>query len=562
MVTGTGFTYSGSSPNIQLTAGTITGIKIEDTSNNVLATYASLSMTAADFNFAMGTYLANPANPDPTGLNGLFVTPVITATGGAGSDRLQGGNLDDTVIGSAGNDTINGGTGTNTADYSGLTTPGLVAIVSGGAGTVNKGAANGNDTLTSVQNLIDTGSGRGNGDVFYIDANETVTANSSNFNYLIELTAGVSLSYGTDLTGISEFVSNTGNNTVNFSSDSHFAYLYGSTGNDTLMLGTGGGYLFGEGGVNVLKGGANAINVFEGGSGGFNVMNGGSGSARNTYYVGSGDQVIGAGAFNEMIELASGVTVQLGGMQYTHIQEFIANSGTNVAVVAPADTDFIYLYGGAGNDTLATGSGGGYLFGEGGTNTLTGGGNTNVFIADGASGIDTMNGGSGSNLYYIDANSIVHGAGTFNNVIELQQNASLTLGSTQLGTDVQQVIFNGGTNSADFRTATTAVFLYGGSGNDTLFGGTASDFLYGGLGTNTFTFAANWGKDTIEDWTAGTNSIIDLSGLSSLGVHTITDLTQTIIAGKDVITSSLTGTNSITLLGVGSALAASSFHFT
>ena len=56
-------------------------------------------------------------------------------------------------------------------------------------------------------------------------------------------------------------------------------------------------------------------------------------------------------------------------------------------------------------------------------------------------------------------------------------------------------------------------------------------------------------------------AIIDLTGLAGLGVHAITDLTQTITGGNDVITSSHTGTNSITLLGVGSALTASSFHF-
>jgi Ca2+-binding RTX toxin-like protein len=126
---------------------------------------------------------------------------------------------------------------------------------------------------------------------------------------------------------------------------------------------------------------------------------------------------------------------------------------------------------------------------------------------------------------------------------------------------VQQVILNGGTNTADFHTATSSVYLYGGAGNDTLFGGTGNDFLYGGAGTNTFKFAIGWGHDTIEDWTAGTNDQIDLTGLSAQGVHAITDLTQTITAGNDVITSSRTGTNSITLLGVGSALTASSFHF-
>ena len=280
-------------------------------------------------------------------------------------------------------------------------------------------------------------------------------------------------------------------------------------------------------------------------------MNGGTGTASNFYYVDGNDQVNGAGAFNTMIELVSSVTVQLGSAQYQHVQEFVSNSGTNTVTVANTDSDFIYLYGGAGNDTLSTGSGGGYLIGEGGTNVLNGGGGLNVFVADGGAGVDTMNGGTGSNVYFIDANSIVHGAGTFNTVVELQQNASLVLGSAQLGTNVQQVVLNGGTNSADFHTATSSVFLYGGAGNDTLFGGTGNDFLYGGPGTNTFKFAAGWGKDTIEDWTAGTNSQIDLTGLAGLGVHAISDLTQTITAGNDVITSSHTGTNSITLLGVG-----------
>ena len=68
---------------------------------------------------------------------------------------------------------------------------------------MNKGGANGTDTLTGAQNMVDNGTGRSNGDVFYVDAAETITANSANFNYLIELTAGVNLAYGTNFTGIS-----------------------------------------------------------------------------------------------------------------------------------------------------------------------------------------------------------------------------------------------------------------------------------------------------------------------------------------------------------------------
>jgi hypothetical protein len=63
------------------------------------------------------------------------------------------------------------------------------------------------------------------------------------------------------------------------------------------------------------------------------------------------------------------------------------------------------------------------------------------------------------------------------------------------------------------------------------------------------------------DWAAGSNDNISLTALAAQGVHAVTDLTQTITSGNDVITSSHTGTNSITLMGVGAALTASSFHF-
>jgi hypothetical protein len=580
-VFGTGFTYNAGA----VTGGTITGMErvVGSTTNGELVSFFSLDAATfwadtASQKFAAVFNGSDVFTLSQTQLIGSQGAYAIDGYGGGGTKTLSEADLTNDelffVVSSGTSETLEdfsstsftstfiqlsninhfvGGSGTNIADYSHLTS-GVVATIQGGAGTVNMGV-NGTDQLTNIQILI----GTTGSDVFYVDSGLN-SRGGGGFDYLIELTAGVNLSYNTNFSGISEFVSNVGNNTVDFSDDADFAYLYGSTGNDTLTLGFGGGYVFGEGGSsNYIYGGSNATNLLVGGSGGSDLMFGGTGTASNFYYVDGNDQVYGAGAFNVVIELVAGVSAQLGSAEYMDVQEFVADGGTNVVTVV--GTAFSYLYGGAGNDTLSTGSGGGYLFGEGGTNTLTGGGGLNVFVADGASGINTMNGGSGSNIYYIDANSAVHGAGTFNNVIELQQNASLTLNSLQIGTDVQQVILNGGTNSVDFHAAASTVYLYGGSGNDTLFGGTGNDFLYGGTGTNTFTFAAGWGQDTIEDWTAGTNSIIDLTGLSSLGVHSITDLTQTITSGNDVITSSHTGTNSITLLGVGSALTVGSFHF-
>ncbi len=556
VVTETGLTFSGSFPSIQLTGGTITGIQVVGSSNNALATFTGLLISATAFQSALSAYMADPGSPDPTALNAILLGSRYNTTAGPGIEKLQGGDIEDLFHAGSGNDSIDGGGGSNTVDYSGLSTPGLVAIIAGGGGAVNKGGSNGVDTLTHIQTLA----GSSASDVFYVDGAETVDGDGG-FDYLIELSAGVSLTYGINFTGISEFVSNIGNNSIDFSADPSFAYLYGSTGNDTLTLGSGGGYLFGEGGSNVLNGGANATNLLVGGAGGSDIINGGGGTASNFYFVDGNDQVNGAGAFNAVIELVTDVTVQLGSAQFQHVQEFVADGGNNTVSVAGGDNDFVYLYGGTGNDTLSTASGGGYLIGEGGTNTLTGGSGLNVFVADAAAGVDTMKGGSGSNVYFIDSHSTVQGAGTFNTAIELEQGVALTLGSAQLGTDVQEVVLNGGNNTVNFSGATGSSYLYGAAGNDTLLGGTGNDYLWGGAGSNTFVFQPGWGKDTIMDWTAGTNNMIDLTGLAGAGVHGMADIAQSIVNGSDVIGSSHTGTNSITLYGLGNTLTGSSFKF-
>ena len=60
--------------------------------------------------------------------------------------------------------------------------------------------------------------------------------------------------------------------------------------------------------------------------------------------------------------------------------------------------------------------------------------------------------GSASRLHGIDLPTDVRSAW----VMETRRTA-LVLGSAQLGTNIQQVIFNGGTNSAYFHTATSSV---------------------------------------------------------------------------------------------------------
>ena len=538
VITGTDFTFSGGYPNIQLTGGIITSILEEDSSNNVLASLTGLSISATTFNTAMNTYVAGGANPDPSGLNAIFLTLAYT------------------VSANAGHDIINGGGGLNSVDYSSaLFSSGIQAVIVGGNGTVIKGSTIGTDTLTSIGRIY---GGAGN-DVFTIDSGEVVVGGGG-FNVVIEATPGatVNIGAGTALYQIQEFIANGGTNVVNGSDSSDFIYLYGGDGINTLATGTGGGYMISTGGTNHMFGGG-STNVMIGGVGSSD-MHGGSGV--NDYYTSADDTITGAGTYNTDILLAAGVTLSLG---QSDVQQVILNGGTN-SVNMTGSNDFDYLYGGAGTNTMTMGSGGGYELSTGGTNHMYGGSGAGTDVFVGGVGTSDMHGGSGSNDYYVGTNDTVAGAGVYNTLIEEATGVDLTLGSAAL-TGVQQFILNGGTNTLDASSATTQLIVYGGSGNDTLFGGSGNDYFWGGLGTNTFKFAAGWGQDTIMDWTSGANSQIDLTALAGSGLHAITDLTQTIVQGSqigtlnDVITSSHAGSNSITLMGVGSALTTSSFHF-
>ena len=418
---------------------------------------------------------------------------------------------------------------------------------------INGSASSSNLTIIGSPGAFSALLGGSGNDVITAFAGDTILGNAG-FNTLIEGSADVTVVLGTtNALGIQEFVANSGDNTISVAnSDTDFVYLYGGSGNDTMSSGSGGSYLFGEGGANTLTGGG-GTNVFIGGGGGSNIMNGGAGN--NVYYTTGSDTIHGAGTYNTDVLLTTDVNLSLGS---SDVQLVILNSGTNSVSMAGSN-QFDYLYGGAGNDTLATGADGGYLIGEGGSNALYGGGGTNVFIGGGG-GSNAMNGGSGSNVYYIGPNDSVSGAGTFNTLIELDTGVTETLGGPGR-TDIQEVLANAGNNVLDASALGTQIYLYGGANNDTLFGGTGNDFLYGGAGTNTFGFKPGWGMDTIMDWTSGTNNQIDLTALASEGLHSMANLSISVVNGSDVVTSTLAGSNSITLYGFVGALTASNFKF-
>ena len=462
-----------------------------------------------------------------------------------------GSNGDDVFIGSAGNFRFDAGLGNNIVSYVN-TTSGITAVITGGSGIVVKGASmSGTDTVSGITKVI---GGSGN-DVFTVGSGVGIDG-AGGFNTEVLTSTNQNVVLGDiDHLHIQQLVLGGGTNFASVAAtDIDFSYLYGGAGINTLTLGAGGGYLFSTGGTNHMFGGtaAAATDVFVGGIGASD-MHGGAGA--NVFYAGASDTVTGGAGYNTLVELSTGVTLKLG---TSHINQVILNGGTN-SVDMTGSTDFVYLYGGIGTNTLKLGAAGGYEFSTGGTNHMYGGtSGTSVFV--GGVGASDMHGNGGNNVYYVGANDTVFGAtatGSYNTLVELAQGVTLTLGSAGL-TNVQQFILNGGTNTLNGSAATSQLIIYGGAGNDTLKGGAGNDYLYGEGGTNTFQFGPNWGNDTIGDWASGTNNIIDLTALSSSGVHSLANVTQTISGGNDTI---VFGANTITLNGISAALTAASFHF-
>ena len=164
-VSGSGLTYSGAFPNIQLTGGTINSFTELDDANNTLATFTGFSISAATFQSAMNTYTAGNSS-NQSALNAIFRTLEYNITGGNGADTIQGGNSTDTatlgngndfVVSSAGNDSVDGGAGFDTASYfnvNGITA--AITVLFSAAATVTGDASVGTDTLVSVEKVRGT----------------------------------------------------------------------------------------------------------------------------------------------------------------------------------------------------------------------------------------------------------------------------------------------------------------------------------------------------------------------------------------------------------------------
>lgn len=316
--------------------------------------------------------------------------------GGAGNDNLFGDYGNDTLLGGAGDDYLVGGTGNDSIDggangafgdtvsYRGFTTGVSVNLATGAV----TGAA-GNDTLSNIEHVEDTGGndtlvgssatnwfrlsggndsangGSGADVVMYEDAKAAVT-----INLLSGSASGATI----------------GNDTLVSIEATH-----GSGYDDTITLGnsTSGSYVFGRAGNDTLTGGT-AGDRFHAGSGA-DVING-LGGFDTAVYFDDGNELVNAKALT-----GKGVTVNLATGKATDLWGDVDTLSSIEAVEGSALADSLTGNGSANR-----------LFGDAGKDTLIGNGGADTLI--GGTGQDSMNGGSGADVF------VFTGLGDFNSV--------------------------------------------------------------------------------------------------------------------------------------------------
>jgi Ca2+-binding RTX toxin-like protein len=341
------------------------------------------------------------------------------ATGTAGNDTLnQGGDSGPgTIVGLAGDDCIF--TGSGVATVTGDSGNDSVFLQTANTGTINGGTEN--DWISDLGTAIGSmqlfgGDGADTVLVTFATTAQTVTGgnDSSDGNDFILTGSGADLIFG-----------NGGNDT-----------LHSGSGSDTVVAGFGNDSVFQSGG------GSSGLFFGNQGNDSFNVYSG-----NDTTYGGLGnDSVIDSGTGRPMYFGNEGAdTVDASG-----------NTGGGLTVIGGQDSA-------DGNDSILTGSGADWIFGNGGNDTINTGAGANTAI--GGQGSDLITAGAVNDLVFAnEANDTVIAGDGANTVFGGQGNDSILAGT---GRDT----------------------LQGNEGNDTIRGGLAIDTISGGTGNDWFAYS-------------------------------------------------------------------------
>ncbi len=288
--------------------------------------------------------------------------------GGDGNDRLVGDSADDTIFGGDGNDLLFGDSDATPVAYQGDD------YLDGGAGNDYLRGYGGNDTLLggagsdqilgeAGDDFIDLGrdglSTQDTNTASGGDGNDVIVGDFGQLNYIMG-DAG-----NDDLTGDGQLWGGDGDDTMlthgYYGVQLQQTLVQGGNGNDTLSAPQGGASLYGESGDDTLLGGT-GITYMSGGVGN-DTISGGPGA--DYAWGDDGDDWVSGGAGDDQVTGGTGNDQLSGG----------------------AGDDL--LFGDDGDDTLAGGTG---------MNYLAGGAGNDIYVVDAASGGDTIADSEGSNV--------------------------------------------------------------------------------------------------------------------------------------------------------------------
>ena len=486
----------------------------------------------------------------------LTFTNFQNLIGGSGDDILTGNNstiLANTINGGAGNDIIigtlgadilNGEGGTNTVDYTnitsllmgsaGITITPTSAIVDGFTQTLTNFAkiiATGkNDIINDTGASINYDAGAGNdtvnaglGDDFFdgglgIDTISYVGHSGGSLNVnmsSVDANNYFTVTIGSEIDKVKNFetfIASSANDTIIGSTVADI--IYGGAGNDTINGGAGNDGLYGDAGNDTINGGA-GNDTINGGAGN-DILYGDDGNdiitdidGVNTTYGGLGDDIIYAAINGNTIYGDGGTdTLNYNGSTVSNLTFAMNDDGTGT-VTDGTKTDnfsgFEVFYGSSGNDTFIGNSSANIFYGNSGSNIFRGRGGVDIFY--GGSDSDTADYSLADGGVTATLSGVSPGASNDGD------------GSTDTFVSIENIT---GSNFADTLT--------GGSGNNLLFGGSGND-----------TFNASSGSDTING-DAGTTDTLNYTSFS-------TALTFNLGAGQ-VVKSDGTGTDNYSFIEV------------
>lgn len=450
--------------------------------------------------------------------------------GGSGNDQLSGGDDDDYLNDSDndGDDSLSGGNGNDT-----LQSSGGVDSLDGGSGSNSVTATITGDATIVGGDLITTGrgpiTGFSNFNINGDDGPNRIDATQSTGPVFLSGFGGDDTLLGSSFRD--QFNGGPGNDFLKGNDGDDF--FTGAEGNDTIIGDAGSDVLNGDAGDDSLSGG-DGNDSLQGGDGN-DTIDGGTGRNLTSVVAFSDLTIQGMTVRSQDTDIYSGNFDRffIGGNETANRIDASA-SDLPVSVLAGAGDDTVLgsrfvddIYGGAGNDSLDSGSGDyDRLFGEDGNDTLTGGpdGVTTFCQFFGGRGDDVINSRSRQGFVEVFAlNSLtvvgsqVIGEGTdqiFGSIFSLNiyatEGAVLVDASqsdypvnargraghdTLIGSRFRDTLIGGlGNDLLEGREGDDS--LDGGIGNDVLRAGSGRDYLSGGDGTDTLDGGA--GPSTVE----------------------------------------------------------------